>query len=103
MERKPSLPDHIMTISYRIFSDECMVDFKSSLQKLNWLIVLNAWDTLCSSEGMTGVIQHLPLLATEKVECRAGMTGNMPGGLFVRAAINFSMSTRVMISLLAIY
>ena len=38
-----------------------------------------------------------------KVDCRAGKTGNLPGGLFARATVNFSVFTHVMISLSAIY
>ena len=38
-----------------------------------------------------------------KVDCRASKTGNLPGGLFARTTINFSVWTRVMVSLSPIY
>ena len=56
-----------------------------------------------NSECMTGVIQHIRLLAKEKFKCRADNTGNSPGGLFDSARFNFSVFTRVMVSLSAIY
>ena len=40
-ERTPSLTEDVMTIKYRIFSDERMLNFKNSLQQLNWLAILN--------------------------------------------------------------
>ena len=30
----------IMIINYKIFSDECMLDFNNSLQQVNWIAVL---------------------------------------------------------------
>ena len=38
-----------------------------------------------------------------KVECRAGKSRNLPGGLFEHHTINFSVFTQVVISLSAIY
>ena len=38
-----------------------------------------------------------------KVECLAGMAGNLSGGLFARSTITISVFTRVMITLPAIY
>ena len=45
----------------------------------------------------------LDVTSQGKVECRAGKTGNLPGGLFGRATISFSVFTLVMISVAAIY
>ena len=57
-----------------------------------------------SGECTTGVFQHLASATMEMLSVnRIGKTGDLPGGLFALATINFSVFPRVMISLSAIY
>ena len=44
-ERTPSLTEDVITIKYKIFSDECKLKFKNSLQQLNWPAIFNIDDS----------------------------------------------------------
>ena len=60
-ERTRSLTEDVMIIKYKIFSDECMLKFKNSLQ-LNWQTILNNDDPTESYELFQSTsIFHLTL------------------------------------------
>ena len=40
-ERTPSLTDDVITLKYKISSDECLLKFNYSILQLNWLSISN--------------------------------------------------------------
>ena len=40
-ELRPSLTDTVLSINYRVFSDENLSNFRNSLQYTNWELILN--------------------------------------------------------------
>ena len=40
-ELRPSLADNVLSINYRVFSDENLLNFRNSLQYTNWEPILN--------------------------------------------------------------
>ena len=40
-ELRPSLADNVLSINYRVFSDENLFNFRNSLQYTNWEPILN--------------------------------------------------------------
>ena len=65
-EKTPPLAEDVITIKYRILSDECMLKFKNELQQLNWLAILNnddanKWYELFQSTSISFFNEHFPL------------------------------------------
>ena len=44
-ELRPSLPDNVLSINYRVFSDENLFNFRNSFQYTNWEPILCNNDT----------------------------------------------------------
>ena len=78
-----------------------------------YIYLLHVWSTLCFPTLSSGCISYTQLWVyfkrnsafsvCGKSECSFGNTGNLPEGLFARSTFNFSVFTRVMLSLSGIY